>query len=265
MHWAPSPEILSFGPLALRWYGMLFAAGFILAYVYLSKIFPKEGRPKGELDELLIYIVVGTVVGARLGHCLFYEPMRYLENPLEILFIWHGGLASHGAAIGIIVACWLFSRRPGTRSFLWITDRVCLTVPMAGASIRLGNFFNSEIIGKQTDVPWAVIFERVDSVPRHPSQLYEALIYIIIFLVNHMIYRRQREKTPEGLIFGSLFIMLFTARILIEFTKENQVDFESSLPLNMGQLLSIPAVLFGVWMVRYSLKNRQTSKMKRVK
>jgi len=247
MIWNVSPEILSLGPLTLRWYGILFATGFVLCYVYLRRVFAKEKKPIEGLDELLIYVVIGTIAGARLGHCLFYEPMRYLENPIEILFVWNGGLASHGGAIGILTSIYLFSRKRKKFPFLWSTDRVCITVPMAGACVRLGNLMNSEILGRPTDGPWGVIFQRVDSIPRHPAQLYESICYVFIFIVLHFYYRARGVKTAPGSILGLMLILIFASRFFVEFIKENQVGFESDLPLNMGQILSIPAVALGVW------------------
>lgn len=257
MVWNVSPEIFSLGPISLRWYGMLFALGFVLAYGYLRKVFKDEGKPAESLDQLLIYVVIGTIAGARLGHCFFYEPMRYLENPMEILFVWHGGLASHGGAIGILTSIYLFSRKHKNFPFLWTTDRVSLTVPLAGACVRLGNFMNSEILGKVTDQPWGIVFSRVDQSPRHPAQLYEAIIYIFVFFILHFVYRQKKSRTPRGLIFGLLFVMLFTARFFVEFVKENQVDFESNLALNMGQVLSIPAVALGLWMIYRAVKKEK--------
>lgn len=253
MTWAVSPEIFHLGPLTLRWYGLLFALGFVGCYVYLSKyVFGPEDRPSGELDNLLIYVMIGTVAGARLGHCLFYEPQRYLEDPIQILFVWQGGLASHGAVIGILTSLWMFSRKTGAPTFWWLADRVSISVPIAAVCIRLGNFFNSEIIGKATDMPWAIIFSRVDMQPRHPSMLYEAVAYLFTFFLLAGVYSRQRQHTPPGSIMGLLLVLIFAFRFFVEFTKENQVDFESGMPLNMGQILSIPAVAVGIWLMKRS-------------
>jgi prolipoprotein diacylglyceryl transferase len=254
MIWNPSPEIFSvsvFGlfDLSPRWYGALFALGFAAAYGVMTWVIKRESKPRAMLDDLLIYVMVGTIAGARLGHCLFYEPARYLSNPIEILFVWQGGLASHGAAIGIIFSCWLFSRRKKkSPSFWWILDRVSLTVPLAGGLVRLGNFMNSEILGKPTGSDWGVIFSRIDQVPRHPAQLYEAISYFLIFGILWFYYKRRGASTPPAAIFGSMMAMIFTARFVIEFWKEYQVAFEAQLPLSMGQLLSLPLIAIGIYL-----------------
>jgi prolipoprotein diacylglyceryl transferase len=207
------------------------------------------------LDELLIYIAVGTVVGARLGHCFFYEPRYFLQNPLEILKIWKGGLASHGAAIGILLAL-LFYVLKYKVSFLYLIDRIVIVVALGGAFIRTGNLFNSEIYGDPTDLPWGFMFVRdklYDSVtgellpvvPRHPTQIYEALSYLLIFAVLFIFYRKRYKKVRDGFIFGVFMIMLFTARFLIEFVKNDQVPFEAGMQLNMGQWLSLPFIFAG--------------------
>jgi len=255
MEWNASPILFSLGPIHLRWYGLLFATGFALAYWTLLSIFKKEKVPQKVLDELLFYVIVGTVVGARMGHCLFYEPARYLENPIEILFVWEGGLASHGGAIGIFSSVLLFSRKNGMPSFSWLVDRVCLTVPLAAGCVRLGNFFNSEIVGRATDLPWAIIFKRLDSIPRHPAMLYEAICYFIFFGFVRWLYSRTGAKTPGYLITGWVLVLIFSARFFIEFIKENQVDFEAGMALNMGQILSIPTVaigLYAIWKAKHS-------------
>ncbi len=250
--WAPSPIILTLGPLTLRWYGMLFAIGFYLGFLVVRSAFLREKKPVAHLDSLLMHTIAGCVIGARLGHCLFYEPERYLSDPLEILFVWQGGLASHGAAIGLFVSTWLYSRQKDRESFWWTIDRLCLAIPLGGACVRIGNFFNSEIIGQPTNGDWGVVFSRVDSLPRHPAMLYEAAIYLLIFGVLQVFYQKWGSKTPRGMILGLCLIFIFAARFVIEFWKENQVDFESAMTLNMGQLLSIPIIIFGFWLVRSS-------------
>lgn len=246
--WDVSPEIISIGPLALRWYSLLFAMSFVAGYAIVRNAYVREGKDLRSLDSLLVHMIVGTVVGARLGHCLFYEPLFYLSRPWEILFVWKGGLASHGAAIGIFISAYLFSKKHPSISFWGVIDKVCLAIPLCGALIRIGNFFNSEIIGRATDLPWSVVFLRIDLTPRHPSQLYEALAYILIFMGSQFLYR-SGYKFKEGFYFGYLLFFVFSARFLIEFTKEVQVSFEQALPINMGQILSLPLIAFGLfWM-----------------
>jgi prolipoprotein diacylglyceryl transferase len=205
-------------------------------------------------------MAIGTVVGARLGHCFFYEPQYYLENPLEIIKIWHGGLASHGAAIGILTALYLFARKE-KRSYFWVLDRIVITVALSGLFIRLGNLMNSEIYGVQTSLPWGFIFVREgETVAKHPTQIYEALSYMLIFVLLLKLYYQYKGKPKEGLLFGLFLILTFTMRFLIEFVKNTQVEFEKSMFLNMGQLLSIPFVLAGIGILWYiSAKPRSVS------
>lgn len=247
VHWNVSPEIFEFGFLRVRWYGLLFLTGFLIGYKIVEKICKWEGKRTDVLDQLLIYLIAGTAIGARLGHTLFYEADYYLRNPLEILAIWKGGLASHGGGIGVIVALYLFSRRYPDFSLWWLFDRIAFPTALAGVFIRFGNLMNSEILGKPTDGSWGFIFERVDPVPRHPTQLYEAFGYFLVFLIGFRIYLRYKEKLPQGLIFGFTFSGLFIIRFILEFFKENQVPFESEMFLNMGQLLSLPYILLGFY------------------
>jgi prolipoprotein diacylglyceryl transferase len=221
----------------------------------------KEKIPVKLLDQLTTYMVIATVIGARLGHCLFYEPAYYLSNPLKILKVWEGGLASHGAAIGILFAIWLFSKKNKVH-FLWTMDRIGLVTALAGFFIRMGNLMNSEIFGKPTDLPWGFIFvnasekaQRID--PRHPTQIYEGLCYLLIFFFLLYSYNRKNGKPKEGSLISWFFILVFGVRFFIEFLKEPQVGFESGMALNMGQWLSIPFVLVGV--VGLYLVNRKKS------
>jgi phosphatidylglycerol---prolipoprotein diacylglyceryl transferase len=267
INWAVSPEIFSLGPISVRWYGLLFALGFIVGYQIMLWIFNKEAKSVKDLETLTFYMIISTVVGARIGHCLFYEPMEYLANPLEILKVWHGGLASHGAAIGIIFALWIFSyKRKENIGFLWILDRIVITIALAGCFIRLGNFFNHEIVGAPANIPWAVLFTLDRShelVPRHPTQLYEAFSYLIIFFILFFRYKKLNMKLADGQLFGLFLALVFGARFIIEFFKENQVEFEGllqkftyntiGLHLNMGQLLSVPFVALGLYFIFKSL------------
>ncbi len=348
--WNASPDIFTLPipfldtKLTLRWYGLLFALGFLISQQILYYIFKKEGKPEKDVDTLTIYMVVSTVIGARLGHVLFYEPERYLSNPIDILKIWEGGLASHGAAVGILFALWLYGRKkkPG-QNYLQTLDRIVILVALTGALIRFGNFMNSEIIGKPTQADAGVVFARnvtevlksdgtiknisyvqqdsiseeedskpikillefepghgstneehaqyvegrVNSflsynpyvrehiiqtgsvnykivqdktgnffaiintyaIPRHPAQLYESISCILLFALLMWIWNNQKEKLAPGRIFGIFMIILWSLRFAYEFLKENQVDFENSLPLNMGQLLSIPLVLLGIFIL----------------
>lgn len=247
--WTVSPEILKLGPFSLRWYGLLFALAFVFGYVILSKIYKKEKKSLEDLEQLSIYVILGTVIGARLGHCLFYDPAYYLTNPVEILKVWRGGLASHGAAIGILTAIYLFSKKKKDQNIIWILDRLIIVVALGGAFIRLGNLFNSEIIGKATDLPWAFVFVRVDEIPRHPTQLYESLFYFLSFIILYFIYQKKSVTLKPGFLFGLFLILIFGFRFFIEFLKENQSAFESALPINMGQILSIPFVLLGLYFI----------------
>lgn len=252
IHWSVDPEIFSIGPLSVRYYGLMWALAFYLGYVVFNNFVKKEGLKEGFLDSLTMYMVIGTVLGARLGHCLFYEPAYYLSNPLEILKIWQGGLASHGAAIGILVALYFFARKHKV-PMIYVVDRVVITVALGGAFIRLGNLMNSEIYGVETSLPWGFIFVRNNELfPKHPTQLYEALSYFVIFFLLYFYYRKQEGKTKTGFIFGIFLILLFAARFLIEYVKEPQVDFEKTMALNMGQWLSVPFILAGVFFVVYS-------------
>jgi len=358
--WNASPEIFTIPipfidkELTLRWYGLFFALGFLITQQILYYIFKKEGKPEKDVDTLTIYMIIATIVGARLGHVLFYEPDKYLAHPLDILKVWEGGLASHGGAIGILFALWLYSRKkkPG-QNYLQTLDRIVILVALVGALIRFGNLMNSEIIGKPTESGAGVVFARnvtevlksdgtikdvryvkndslpangnlqpikillefeksegssiIDyeryiegpvensltsspyiqehvsqsgpleykvtqdengtfygiintyGVPRHPGQLYEAISCLILFVILYLLWNKYKLNLPEGRLFGIFLIVCFGLRIVWEFTKENQVEFENSMALNMGQLLSIPLVLAGVYFLIRSYRKPQGS------
>ncbi len=247
INWNVSPDIFSIGPITIRWYGLLFAMSFIVGYQIMVIIFKRENKSEHDLNDLVWYMILGTVLGARLGHCLFYNPDYYLSHPLEILQIWKGGLASHGAGIGIITALILYTRKKKEISFLWIMDRVVITVALSGFFIRLGNLFNSEIIGKPTNGNWGFVFVSVDNIPRHPAQLYEAIAYLLIFIFLLSFYFRVKGKFKNGLLFGMFLVSIFGFRFFVEFLKEIQSPFEQNLFLNLGQLLSIPFVILGIY------------------
>jgi prolipoprotein diacylglyceryl transferase len=243
--WNVNPEILPVGPLSIRWYGLLFAASFLFGYMILQKVFKREGISLEVLDRLTVYMAIGTIVGARLGHVIFYDPVYYFSNPIRILKIWEGGLASHGAGVGILIAIYLFARK-SKKSFLWVMDRIVIVVALAGFFIRTGNLMNSEIYGHETTLPWGFIFvRRGEMVPKHPTQIYEALAYLAVFILLYWLYRRKADKIKEGYLFSIFLVLVFTARFFIEFIKEVQSAWEAKLPLDMGQLLSIPFVIAG--------------------
>jgi prolipoprotein diacylglyceryl transferase len=256
LHWNVSPEIVRLGPVVLRWYSVGWLLAFGCGFFLVRWMYRQEKKPEKDLETILVCMMLGAVVGARLGHCLFYRPEYYLTHPLEIVAFWKGfqGLASHGGAIGILVFLFFFSRRHPDQPYLWLLDRIAGPTALGGFFIRMGNLMNSEILGVPSDRPWAVVFERVDSVPRHPAQLYEAISYFVIFVVLHYLYCRKRETLPNGVLTGLFFAMIFGARFLIEFVKERHVPFEAGLPLSMGQILSVPAVVLGslvvVWAYR---------------
>ncbi|MEM1093437.1 MAG: prolipoprotein diacylglyceryl transferase [Bacteroidota bacterium] len=260
-HWNIDPVIVQLGPFALRWYGLLFATGFVLGFYFMRYVFQRERKPEADLDKLLLYMLAGTVVGARLGHCFFYNPGYFLANPLEILAIHKGGLASHGGAIGIIIALYFYSKSRPKQPFLWVIDRIAVATALAGVLIRLANFFNSEILGVPTDVAWAVVFERIDDLPRHPSMLYESISYLLIWGLLFSLYRKLGSRTPHGLLLGLFFILVFSARFFIEFVKESHADFVQYIPfeLHVGQVLSIPLVLAGVYLVVRALPKLRES------
>jgi phosphatidylglycerol---prolipoprotein diacylglyceryl transferase len=351
--WDVSPEIFSIGKFAVRWYGLFFALGFLIGQQILIRIYKQEGKSEKHVDTLTVYMVIATIVGARLGHCLFYEPEYFLNHKWEILYVWQGGLASHGATAGILIAIFLYSRKQTDQSYLYVLDRMVITIALAGCLIRLGNLMNSEIIGKPTNISTAFIFahdarsiieEKIpglvkdvkirkngadssasiplagldinvhfkrtglsDSaysnfvrgdltdtlrkyerfynenvilphkfnytiktnedgsytavikafgIPRHPSQLYEAITSLIMFFILLYIYNKKKGATPEGRLFSLFVIIVFGLRFLFEFLKEPQEEFERTMVLNMGQLLSIPLVIAGLFILMRSFRGK---------
>lgn len=265
IHWNISPEAFSVFGVPVRYYGLLFVGGFIAAFQFLEWLYKRENIAYKELSRFAGYALVGAFAGARLGHCLFYEPSYFLFHPLEmllpiaydengeIIFKAYTGLASHGGAFGILLAL-LFYKWKTKNQMLPLLDRIGIATPLAACFIRLANFFNSEIIGYPTDVPWAVVFEQVDELPRHPAQLYEAVFYFILFIVLFLVYKQKglstsvtkEIKPAAGFYFSVCVIAIFTFRFFVEFLKERQVEFEKQLPLDMGQILSIPFVVLGI-------------------
>lgn len=349
--WNPNPQVIP-GLDIPRWYSLLFAGGFVISYFIVSHFFRKEGKHVSDVDRLTMYMVLGTVIGARLGHVIFYEPDRYLSNPIDILKTWEGGLASHGAAVGILLALWLYARNTPGQSFLWIVDRIVIVVALTGCLIRIGNLMNSEIGGKPAEsntgfvftktaeniftrrmdavekvkaragkgaeyapgvVPIELVFDfkrgtyteeqlgqyvenqvgtllqtnayiqedlfqpqdqplRYDlvntaggyqaivhtfGVVRHPSQIYESAAYLAIFFLLYGIWNRLKRNSPEGLLFGIFMIVLWSSRFMLEFLKENQVEFEDTLQFNMGQILSIPLILSGFVLIAIAMRNKR--------
>lgn len=246
MIWNVDPEIFQIGPIAPRWYGVFFALGFVMGYFVLRQIYRNESRQEENLSDLFLYVFLGTLIGARLGHVVFYQPDYYLPRPWEILMLWQGGLSSHGGFAGVLMGLYLYSRKYREMSFLELGDRMAIAALPAASLIRIGNLLNSEIVGLPTNLPWAIIFLRVDDVPRHPAMLYEALAYAFVFAALYIAYRKIGITKIAGRILGAAFVACFTARLLIEFLKEEQVPFEQGMRLNLGQLLSIPFILTGL-------------------
>ncbi len=252
--WDVNPEIFHLGAFSVRWYGLLFALGFLIGMQIMTHIFKQERKPIADTDTLLIYMVVATILGARLGHFLFYEPEVLFKNPLEVILPPFAGLASHGAFPSIMLALWLYSRRQSSRatgqSFLWVADRMVIMVALAGACIRFGNLMNSEIVGRPTDVPWAFVFmnnNEYAKIPRHPAQLYESLSCLVLFFFLTWFWNRRKARTPHGSMLGIFLVWVFTLRFFYEYLKEDQVAKEASMYLNIGQQLSIPLVLIGLF------------------
>lgn len=258
--WNPSDTALSFGPFTIHWYSLCWLIGLALAYLIVQRLYREQKVKEGLFDPLFVYCFIGILVGARLGHCLFYQPDIFLSSwhhfveifiPIEFLsdgswhFTGYRGLASHGGTLGLMIALWAYVRKTGMN--LWqVLDNIAIATPVTACFIRLGNLMNSEIIGKVSDVPWAFVFERIDNLPRHPGQLYEAIAYAILFFIGWRLYRRMPQRVGTGYYFGLCLAYIFTARFFIEFTKEVQEAFEASLPLDMGQLLSLPFIVLGV-------------------
>lgn len=258
--WNPSDTALSFGPFTIHWYSLCWLIGLALAYLIVQRLYREQKVKEGLFDPLFVYCFIGILVGARLGHCLFYQPDIFLSSwrhfveifiPIEFLsdgswhFTGYRGLASHGGTLGLMIALWAYVRKTGMN--LWqVLDNIAIATPVTACFIRFGNLMNSEIIGKVSDVPWAFVFERIDNLPRHPGQLYEAIAYAILFFIGWRLYRRMPQRVGTGYFFGLCLAYIFTARFFIEFTKEVQEAFEASLPLDMGQLLSLPFIVLGV-------------------
>lgn len=270
IHWNVDPVIFEIGNFGLRYYSLFFALAFIVSYIIVKHMFNKENVPVKELDNLLIYVLIGGLLGARLGHCLFYDWTYFSQHPLEILlpvkfqpefrFIGFRGLASHGGAIGILISLIFFVRKSSIKNYLYVLDRVAIPTALAGAFIRLGNLMNSEIYGHETDLPWGFIFVRNgDTWASHPTQLYEALAYILIFVILIWLYNQRWKKQEHGFYLGLFLIMVFVARFFIEFVKEVQVDFEETMTLNMGQILSLPFIAAGIALLIYSERKKHNT------
>ena len=247
--WNVDPEAISTSFVHVRWYGLFFATAFMAGHEVIRRMFIREKISLKKLDVLFFYMVGGTLLGARLGHCFFYEPQIYLAEPLRVFKIWEGGLASHGAMVGILAALLLYRKKFPEFSLLYLFDRIGIAVALCGFFVRIGNLFNSEIYGKPTDLPWAFVFSRIDALPRHPTQIYEALAYLAVFGFFYRMYWKTDAALRQGYLFGGTLVGIFGARLLVEFCKENQEAFESSLPLNMGQLLSVPLILIGIYLM----------------
>jgi len=273
INWSPEPEIINVFGVSIRYYGLLFVSGLLLCIYMLGWIYKRENIAPENLEKLSIYAVIGIITGARLGHCLFYEFSYYFSHPLEIFlpirflsdggikFTGFQGLASHGGALGLIIALMFYSRKT-KHSFIDAIDLIAVTAALGGAFIRLANLMNSEIIGIPTDKSWAFIFKRIDNIPRHPAQLYEALSYFMIFGITFFLYKTKRKYLKNGFFFGLSLVLIFLARFFIEFIKERQVAFEENMKLDMGQILSIPYILIGVGFIIYGL--RKTKDQRRI-
>lgn len=267
IHWNPDVVAFHVGTFSVRWYSICWMIGLISVYLLEHKLFKEQRIPEEKFDPLFFYCFIGILAGARLGHCIFYEPKVYLTSidgiismllPIHRIdgtwrFTGYEGLASHGGTLGLMLALWLYVRKTGVK-LLTVLDNIAIVTPICACAIRIGNLMNSEIIGKPTDLSWAFVFESVDPLPRHPGQLYEALCYALFFFVGWFFYRRRPQRVGSGFFFGLCILLIFTARIFIEYTKENQVGFEDGMLFNMGQLLSVPFVLLGAYCVVRALR-----------
>lgn len=271
--WTADPAIFTIGSKEIRWYSLMFIIGFGIGYKIVERMWRRESINPKWIDPLLYYTLIGTVVGARLGHCLFYDPGYYLSHPIEILKVWEGGLASHGGVLGIIVAIYFYSKYVSRQSMLWTFDKLVVPTGLVAALIRIGNLINHEVYGLPTDRPWGFRFienlhawrqgaEPIFSAPSHPTQIYEAVCYLLTFVLCMWLYFKKEAWKKEGLIFGIFMICIFTARFFIEFLKNNQEDFEAAMPINMGQCLSIPFIVMGIYFVVRAWRRSNLNSMK---
>ena len=252
--WSLNPVAFTLGPIHVFWYGILFASAILSGLQFMKWVYKIEGKDEAILESMFLYIVIGIVVGARLGHVLFYDPAYYFAHPAKIIAIWEGGLASHGGGAGVILALYLFAKKH-KMNYLWLLDRVAIPTALFGFFVRMGNFMNSEIVGKPAEVPWAIVFTRVDMLPRHPAQLYESFSYLFIFLLLTYIYKTKRDYFKNGFLFGLFLVLIFTVRLLVEFVKVKQADYDTSfLMMTTGQALSIPFLLIGFALMFWSFK-----------
>ena len=254
--WNVDPVLLQLGPLELRWYGLLFVGSFFIAAVILTWIYKRESKDPIVVDTMILYLMAGAVIGARLMHCFAYEPSFYLSHPLEILKVWKGGLASHGGLLGSMIALYIFSKRYH-ESYMWLLSRVAIPGTLTAAFVRFGNLFNSEILGLPTDKPWAVIFERIDMVPRHPVQLYEALAYLTLLVILVVIYRKISFTFATKILPGIFLTYMFTLRFLLEYTKTRQAHYTTELDFTTGQLLSMPFILIGLLWIAWAFASKE--------
>jgi prolipoprotein diacylglyceryl transferase len=252
--WSIDPVALSFGSVKVYWYGILFATAILSGLQFMKWVYKQEGLDVESLDNLFIYIVVGIVVGARLGHVLFYDPAFYFTHPAKIIAVWEGGLASHGGGLGLILALYIYTKKY-KMNYLWLLDRVAIPTALFGFFVRMGNFMNSEIVGTPSNLPWAIVFSRVDGLARHPAQIYESFAYLGIFVLLFFVYKMQKQKVQNGFLFGIFLTLIFSVRFLVEFVKTKQADYDTSfLHMSTGQALSIPFLLLGLGLIVYSLK-----------
>lgn len=270
IHWNPDEVMFRLGSLEIRWYSMCWLAGLGLGYLLMRWLYKKQKLGDEKFEPLFLYVFVSVLFGARLGHCLFYEPDYFLSSwdhivemfiPMRHLadgswkFVGYQGLASHGGVIGLLIGLWLYVRHTKVPGWV-VLDNMGICAPVTATFIRLGNLMNSEIIGNETNVPWAFIFEQIDNVPRHPGQLYEAIAYLVIFIIIFYTYLKKPQKIGTGLFFGLCLLLIFAFRFFIEYVKEVQEAFEAGLPMDMGQILSIPFILIGAWSIWRSCKKK---------
>ncbi len=257
--WDIDPVLISFAGISIHWYGALFASAILCGFQVVKWIYVRENKNVQSLDNLLVYAVVGIIVGARLAHCLFYDPQYYFANPLKIFAIWEGGLASHGGGLGVILAVYFYQKKFQI-SYLWLLDRLAIATALFGFFVRIANFVNSEIVGHPTNVPWAVVFAKVDMLPRHPAQLYEAISYLAIFVLLAICYRYSDIKRHVGALFGLFLCLIFSARLAIEVVKVKQAAYINESLMSTGQLLSVPFMLVGVFLLARAYKNRDADR-----